>query len=384
MLAMQVLGGDPQSAYLLGLAAAGYALGLARSRGSFCAAGPKTAGEAPPGRSILAALASIAVVLLWAAATVAMGVLLPKLRAQEPGPSTPPLAWVPWMPMGIAAAWGAAGLGFLYFYCWRKRGWRRPLGAMWLGLAASAVLATGITAAQLLPVVEFIALTTRAAATGTNGIYAFSIEPYRLSELVWPNIGGVQFNENSYWPDAIPIPGVYPRMWIPSLYLGGLTFILASVTLSFRHAPPWRVWLSWIAVISSLGALGQYTSPIWAARTAVALSHSPRLERIAAELGPLGTPGEAPIRQDGFLKDGDGSIYWWMATFLPGFRQFRFPGKLFCLTSFALAALAGIGWDSVCAGRTWRAKVVMILLIGLGLGILAAVIIERAPILAPV
>ena len=40
-----------------------------------------------------------------------------------------------------------------------------------------------------------------------------------------------------------------------------------------------------------------------------------------------------------------------MTTALPGFRQFRYPAKLFTFTTFGLAALAGMGWDTLRAGR---------------------------------
>jgi hypothetical protein len=282
-----------------------------------------------------------------------------------------------WMPIGVSVAWGLAGLGFVYLYYWRLRAWRRPLGVMWLGLLLAAAVAASLTAAQLFPVIEFVRLTTRAAAGGLHGIYSFSVEPYRLAELIWPDFGGLQYDENSYWLDVIQVPGVYPRIWVPSLYLGGLTVILAVGSLTVRQGPPWRVWLTLVAVGSALAGLGQYTSPIWAVRATVAMAHSPGLERLAADLGPVDPPGNAPIRQDGFLKDADGSIYWWLATFLPGFRQFRYPAKLFSLTSLAVAALAGTGWDRLCAGRSRRAIVTLSLLIVVSLCALAVVVIAR-------
>ncbi len=382
VLAMQVLGGDPQAAYLLGLAGAGYALGLAWSTARARTARQIAEGTGQRGtaaRSVSLALGLIAAVLFWSAATVAMGVLLPKLREARVSPLTRPL-W--WMPTGVAAAWGLAGLCLLYFYFWRRRGWRLSLGAMWLGLVMAAAVATSLTAAQLVPVVEFMQLTTRASAGDFHGIYNFSVEPYRLAELIWPNIGGLQYGENTYWPDVIRIPGVYPKIWVPSLYLGGMTVILAVSALAVRQGPPWQVWLSAIAVVSLLGALGRYTSPIWVARATAAMSHSARLKCLAAKLGPVDAPGDSPIRQDGFLEDGDGSIYWWLATFLPGFRQFRFPGKLFTFTSLALAALAGMGWDRFCAHRAGRAIVTIGVLIVVSLCVLAGVVIDRVSILA--
>ncbi len=121
---------------------------------------------------------------------------------------------------------------------------------MWLGLVAAAVIAASISAAQLLPVIEFIQQTNRAIG-GLHGLYHFSVEPYRLGELIWPNVAGVNYGENSYWPEVVRLPGVYPKLWVPSLYLGGLTVVLAAVALGLRQGPPWRVWLSAIAIVSA-------------------------------------------------------------------------------------------------------------------------------------
>ena len=385
VLAMQTLGGDPQSAYLLGLSGAAYALGLAWTRARASRTSEVTETIASSRRSIqslIRVLILIAVVSLWSIATVTAGILLPRLRASRPGTPTPPLWWMPWMPLAVGIVWGAGALGFFYFYIGRRNGWRKPLGVMWLGLVSAAVLAVSLAAAQLIPVIEFIQQTTRASAGGAHGIYAFSVEPYRLAELVWPNPGGMQLGENSYWPDVIRLPGVHPRIWVPSLYLGGLTIVLALAPLSVRRGRRGRVWLSAIAVLSSLGGSGQYSSPIWATRAAVGITHLATLDRLTTGLGPPGDHGESAIRQDGFLKDGDGSVYWWMVTFLPGFRQFRYPAKLFTLTSLALAALGGSGWDLLRAGSAKRAIVASGIIVAISLGIFAAVVFERAPILA--
>jgi hypothetical protein len=223
---------------------------------------------------------------------------------------------------------------------------------MCVGLAVSAVLAVALGAVQLLPVIEFTQQTVRAAGGGPHDIYPFSLEPHRVLEMAWPNVGGIQYEGNSYWAEVLRIPGVILKMWVPSLYLGVLTAVLGVSALTFSKGPPWRVWLSAIFVVSLLASFGKYTSPIWLTRVAIATSNSPLLAGLAAGLGPADAFDTAPIREDGFLRDGDGGFYWWLATFLPGFRQFRFPAKLFTFSSVALAALSGSGWDRMSGGRT--------------------------------
>ena len=71
-----------------------------------------------------------------------------------------------------------------------------------------------------------------------------------------------------------------------------------------------------------------------------------------------------------------------MATVLPGFRQFRYPAKLFTLTALAVAALAGLGWDRLVAGRGAGTAAVFLVLLVLTLLALAVVVLQREPILA--
>ena len=163
--------------------------------------------------------------------------------------------------------------------------------------------------------------------------------------MVWPNILGEQFAGNTYWGEIIRIPGVRPKVWVPSLYAGGLTFVLALGSLALRNGPAWRVWFTVIVMVSLLGSLGQYTSPIWMARAAIASNRAGPLKEWVSDLGGIDPADTTPIREDGYLRDGDGTFYWWLSTFLPGFRQFRFPAKLFTFTTLCLSALAGLGWD---------------------------------------
>src|SRR5262249_8431974 len=134
--------------------------------------------------------------------------------------------------------------------------------------------------------------------------------------------------------------------------------------------------------VSALGSFGKYTSPIWGARLVVAASKSPALEKLAADLGPVDDVDCTPIRADGFLRDGDGSFYWWLSALLPGFRQFRFPAKLVTFTPLAVAALGGLGWDRLCAGSTRGTAITCGLLLIVSVVVFAGVVVERQPIMA--
>jgi hypothetical protein len=366
VLGMQVLGGDPQSAFLLGVAGLGYAVGLQRARTIDSRPPTRNLGNRRANRPIGATrllATSVAVFVAWFVATVVLAIVLPKFRYHPVRPPIPALPWMPWVPWAVTTVWLAVG-GW-YVRRWRGRVWKSPLGAMWLGMAAAALLASAITAAQLLPVIEFTQQTTRASEGGTHELYAFSIEPYRLLEVIWPNVWGGQFGENTYWSVAFRIPGVYPKIWAPSLYLGGLTFVLAVSTLGLRKGPPWRAWLTVMIFVSVLGGLGKYTSPVWLTRVFAESSQSPWSKTLTVELGPADKYDSTPIREDGLLRDGDGSIYWLLATFLPGFRQFRFPAKLFTFTALGVAALGGLGWDRLFEGRARGAIRLSMILLGI-------------------
>jgi hypothetical protein len=247
---------------------------------------------------------------------------------------------------------------------------------MALGLAGSAVLAAALAAAQLLPVLEFTQATSRAAGEGPLDIYLFSIEPHRFAELIWPSVFGTSFGRNANWTEAVRFPGVREEIWVPSLYIGCLALILAAAAVRFRRVPARQVWLSIIVAGSLLGSMGKYTSPTWAARL-LARSTGAGIP----DIGRMDHYNDAPIRVDGYLRDGDGSFYWWITTVLPGFGQFRFPAKLFTLTTFGLAALAGIGWDSLQSGRNRGTLALAALLLAVSLILLIIVLAQRQSIL---
>jgi len=215
---------------------------------------------------------------------------------------------------------------------------------MLAGLAAAAALAGALAAAQLLPVAEYTRISARATDEGPHDIYPFSLEPYRVVELAWPGFFGRHFGKSVAWSGMV-MPSINHRIWVPSLYIGGLTLVLAAGAAGFRGGPPWRGWLTAIAAASLIASFGEFASPIWAARFV------PELVEV---IGPHDPRETNSVRLDGWLRDGDGSPYCLMAAILPGFHTFRFPSKLLGFTALALAGLAGLGWDRVVEGRSRR------------------------------
>ena len=273
------------------------------------------------------------------AGTLALAEVLPRHRPS--GNPAPALPWMLHVPRAVLLAWGAVGLFFLLR--WRAEGWRSPLGVMLSGLAGAAVLSAVLSAAQLLPVLEFTQQTVRAEGEGPHDIYPFSIEPFRLAELVWPNVTGTSFGRNAYWPDAVRLPGVRQKVWVPSLYLGSLGLILAAGGI---HAPP-RAGSSRLALGDRDGQHAGQPRAVHQSDLGGAIARPDHPRRGSRHRPPGHQRRDTPIRLDRYLRDGDGGIYWWMTTLLPGFRQFRFPAKLFTFAAFGIAALAGMGWDSL-------------------------------------
>jgi hypothetical protein len=172
-----------------------------------------------------------------------------------------------------------------------------------LALAGAGVLAACLAGVQLVPAAEFASLSFRAAEQAPLDIFRFSIHPVRLIELAWPNVTGATFPENHSWLVLLE-PGAAQQFWVPSLYLGGLTLVLALAGAGLGRGPAGRVWLTVLAIVALLGSLGRL-----------------------------------------------GGIYAVLAALLPGFGMFRYPSKLLVLASLAPAGLAGYGWDRV-AGRS--------------------------------
>ena len=150
VLAMQVLGGDPEAAYLTVLFACVYAFGLLRAEN-----------RSPP-RPWLWGLTLIVV----SDRMVRGGsVLASKLQG----------AGGRWSQVVVATAWV---VGVVVYGATQGPQCRGRMMVMFLGLAGSCLLAIAVTAAQLLPVLEQAAMSVRWSNGRSVDLYDFSLLPY--------------------------------------------------------------------------------------------------------------------------------------------------------------------------------------------------------------
>ncbi len=304
-LALMVVGGDPQAAYhaVLWIAARLLAFpeGAGRQAGTSC--GADSAAVAPP--------------LGFASST---GSAAGSAGAQ-PWPRGVRLAGFA-AALGLAAALAAVQILPSAEFALRSQRAQGPLGTLWelpgawrRGLMrawADAFLARGIR-----------------PGSHRQHMYQYSLGPWRLAELVWPNCGGRAFPQHRRGFEALPAEGPW---WVPSLYMGLLPLVLALSAMRFFRGEPRLRWLSWMTILFAAGSLGAYGCGwVWNELRAAAGGdpHQP---------WPVGPPF--------------GGVYWAMTVVLPGYAALRYPAKLFAVATLGLAMLAAAGWDhALGAGR---------------------------------
>src|SRR5262249_6127400 len=159
---------------------------------------------------------------------------------------------------------GLCGAGYALGLAWRSRGAPGTERRRWLpmlaGLAVAAALAAILAAAQIVPTLELPRLSSPTTGPGPVEMYSFRREPVRVVEFLWPGVFGSYFPVNRSWLPLVPSVRFLGRFWGPSLYLGGLTIVLALGSLGFRGGPPWRAWLSAVAMVILAAGLGEFTS----------------------------------------------------------------------------------------------------------------------------
>ena len=166
--------------------------------------------------------------------------------------------------------------------------------------------------------------TTPAENTHHRHIYHFSVGPWRLAELLWPNISGKMYPVHRRWINQFPGEG---RIWSPTLYLGWLPLLLACAAWSLRSSDPTVRWLSYLVLFGILASLGWFGIG-WLLYEAQSF-----IQGQTATSPAIGQPV--------------GGLYWLLVQVLPGYVQFRYPAKWFVIASLALSLLAGKQLDLV-------------------------------------
>lgn len=152
--------------------------------------------------------------------------------------------------------------------------------------------------------------------------YDFSVSPWRLIEFIWPNVSGSVYPRPRNWIAQLPGGA---KFWTPTLYLGLFPLLAGACALRLRRASPATRWLSWLVLIFTLASFGWYGLG-WVAREVYASV----LQGDSSKLG-IGTPV--------------GGVYWLMVTLLPTYVYFRYPAKLMVVAVCALCALAAPAAD---------------------------------------
>jgi hypothetical protein len=98
--------------------------------------------------------------------------------------------------------------------------------------------------------------------------YDYSVAPWRLVEFIWPNIGGRMFPAHRRWFSLLSEES---RIWTPTLYMGLLPLVLALGVCRLRSEDLRIRWLSWTALVFVLGSLGTFGIG-WLVRHALAFT----------------------------------------------------------------------------------------------------------------
>jgi hypothetical protein len=165
----------------------------------------------------------LAAAIAWVSVTLVLACARPTLPT-----------WLPPASVFTVAAWAALGAGIVGRW-WRGRD-AAGLVPMVARLARASALAVGLTAVQILPVLEFALRSVRVGEGVATNIYRFSLEPYRVGELLWPNVFGTRSPENRSWLRAI-VPTGDREPWISSLYMSGCLLLLALSAAMLRGVP---------------------------------------------------------------------------------------------------------------------------------------------------
>lgn len=159
-------------------------------------------------------------------------------------------------------------------------------------------------------------------------IYEFSVGPWRALEYVVPYFGGSHFPINRRWLDCW---GGESLMWTPTLYMGLVPLILALAGLAFFRGDERRRWLSWTALVCWVMSWGGYGIG-WLVTSSY--------------VGWMAPYDMARNVRDLSVGPEFGGLYWLAVVFAPGWESFRFPAKMLVPAGLALSLLAALPYRS--------------------------------------
>lgn len=161
-----------------------------------------------------------------------------------------------------------------------------------------------------------------ARGTHAANVYEFSVGPWHMAELFWPNCFGRNVPRNERWVTALPGEG---RTWSPSMYMGLLPVLLAMRSWRLRGGEAASRFSTWLTVIGLCGSFGWYGIG-WLLNEVY-----------------LSCAGEASTHLS--IGKPVGGLYWLLVMFLPGFAYFRYPAKFLVVAALGFSMLAAQGWD---------------------------------------
>ncbi len=151
-------------------------------------------------------------------------------------------------------------------------------------------------------------------------IYGFGNSPFRLIEFLFPNITGNTVNHNTRWLAELDLED--RNNWEPSLYFGLLPLWLGCLSFFWRSSSTLMTWLKVVVVFSFWASCGDFGLAIFKVLT----DESVRIADIFTNAKITGSEVAGP--------------YWLLTMILPGYNQFRFPEKWMVIFGFALALLS--------------------------------------------
>ncbi len=222
-------------------------------------------------------------------------------------------------PQGVVlTGWFIVAL-VLGFPCRIKQKWRQ---LMLLGI--SACIAICVALPQILPALELIPRSRRAAGIQLSEASHWSLHPLRLLELLVPNLFGnpIHFDEflGFFMDNEDSLMNRDP--WIASPYLGSavVMFAVIGIVAARRRHRYWVRALGILLILSILLAIGRH-SPIFA-------------------------------------------LYF---QYLPAARYFRYPAKIFGLAAAILPLIAAAGLDAWRSKPSSRLPGILVLILGTAL-----------------